>query len=181
MERVKPHSSLPSPGDFQEAFERAISSGTESGDPGSAARMSGTYGLARSAVKTLNIPVAVVDSKGPSMTLGWQVLAAARARETGADLEGILKRVEQVRNKLAQFVAMDTLEYLKTGGRIGGAARWAGTLLKVKPLVSINHLTGLVQPEGLVRTHSALVELLYRKFFETLERGKEPEDCGTAR
>ncbi len=125
MERVKPHSSLPSPGDFQEAFERAISSGAdELVILTVSSAMSGTYEMARSAVKTLNIPVAVVDSKGPSMTLGWQVLAAACAREAGADLDGILKRVEQVRSKLAQFVAMDTLEYLKQAA--GSGARHAG-------------------------------------------------------
>ncbi len=170
----KPHSSLPSLGDFQGAFERAISQGADELVVLTvSSAMSGTYEMARTAAKSLNIPVTVVDSKGPTMTLGWQVLAAARAREAGADLEGVLKRVDQVRNKLVQFVGMDTLEYLQTGGRIGGAAKWAGTLLRVKPLVSINHQTGLVQPEGLARTHSALVEMLYRKFFEALKGGKQ--------
>lgn len=173
VDPVRPHSSLPTLIDFQEAFERAISRGADQLVVLTvSSAMSGTYEMARTAAQSCKIPVAVVDSKGPTMTLGWQVLAAARACESGADLDGILKRVEQVRSKLAQFVAMDSLEYLQTGGRIGGAARWAGTLLRVKPLVSINHRTGLVQPEGLVRTHSALVELLYRKFFEALKGGK---------
>jgi DegV family protein with EDD domain len=122
--------------------------------------------MARTAAKTLNMPVAVVDAKGPTMSLGWQVLAAARARDTGADLNAILNRVEQVRNKLAQFVGMESLEYLQKGGRIGGAVKWVGVLLKVKPLVSINHRTGLVEPVGLARTHTGLVDLLYRKFSE---------------
>ncbi len=63
---------------------------------------------------------------------------------------------------------MDSLEYLQKGGRVGGAVKWVGTLLKVKPLVSINHGTGLVEPTGLARTHTALVGLLYHRFFERL-------------
>ena len=68
---------------------------------------------------------------------------------------------------------MDTLDYLKTGGRIGGAAKWAGALLKVKPLVSINHQTGLVEPVGLARTQKAVIELMYNKFFERLKDGQK--------
>jgi len=115
----------------------------------------------------------VVDSKGPTMSLGWQVLAAARGRDSGADLKIILSQVDQVRNKLAQFVCMDTLDYLKTGGRIGGAAKWAGVLLKVKPLISINHQIGLVEPVGLVRTQKAVIELMYNKFFERSKGGQK--------
>ena len=102
------------------------------------------------------------------MTVGWQVLAAARARDEGADLAAILIRVEQVRSRLVQLVGMQTLEYLQKGGRIGSAIKWMGTMLQVKPLVSINHQTGLVEPVGLVRTHKALVEMLYSKFFSRL-------------
>ena len=103
------------------------------------------------------------------MSLGWQVLAAARCRDEGMDLNTILGRLAQVRGKLAQFVAMDSLEYLQHGGRIGGAVKWAGSILNIKPLVSINHQTGLVEPVSLARTHTALVDLLYKKFFERLK------------
>lgn len=103
------------------------------------------------------------------MTLGWQVLAAARARDMGADVKTILEKIDQVRKRLVQFVAMDTLEYLQKGGRIGGAVKWAGGLLHVKPLISINHETGLVEPVSLARTHKSLVENMYKKFFEKLD------------
>jgi DegV family protein with EDD domain len=173
VDPVRPHSSLPSLGNFQEAFETAISRGADQLVVLTvSSAMSGTYDMARTAAQSYKVPVVVVDSKGPTMTLGWQVLAAARAREFGADVDSILKQVEQVRGRLVQLVAMESLQYLQTGGRIGDAARWAGTLLRVKPLVSINHTTGRVQPEGLARTHSALVELLYKKFFEALKGGK---------
>ncbi len=167
-----PHSSMPGLRDFLTAFESALERGaTELLVLTVSSAMSGTYGVAKAAAEHASVPVTVVDSKGPTMTLGWQVLAAARARDAGADLDAVLAQVDQVRSRLAQFVAMETLRYLQTGGRIGDAARWAGNLLKVKPLVSINHRTGLVHPEGLVRTHRALVDLLVSRFFEAVGRG----------
>jgi DegV family protein with EDD domain len=106
------------------------------------------------------------------MSLGWQVLAAARARDSGADINTILARVDQVRKKLIQIVCLDTLEYLQRGGRIGEAARWVGGLLHVKPIVSINHQTGVVQALGLARTHKSAVEMMYSHFFNSLKGGK---------
>jgi DegV family protein with EDD domain len=166
---VPPHSSMPTVQDFWDAFERAIQQGADSLIVLTvSSAMSGTYQVVKTAVKELRIPVAVVDSKGPTMTLGWQVLAAARARETGADLMQIVNYLDQLRARLVQFVAMDSLKYLQIGGRIGNAAKWAGTLLQVKPLVSINHQTGLVEPVAIPRTHRSLVDMLYKKFFEQI-------------
>ncbi len=134
--------------------------------------MSGTYNMAVKASEQAEIPVTVVDSKGPTMTLGWQVLAAARRRDEGADLAAIVDHLSELRHNLVQMVGMQTLEYLQTGGRIGDAVKWVGGLLRVKPLVSINHDSGRVQPVGLARTHQKLVEMLYKKFFEKLKVGK---------
>lgn len=136
------------------------------------AAMSGTYQMALKAANKADIPVKVIDSKGPTMSLGWQVLAAARARDEGADVDAIIERVAQVRGGLVQMVAMETLEYLHTGGRIGDAVKWVGGLLNVKPLISINHQSGRVQPVSLARTHKKVVDLLYTKFFEELKDKK---------
>jgi len=68
---------------------------------------------------------------------------------------------------------MQTLDYLQTGGRIGDAAKWVGTLLKVKPVVTINHQTGRVEPAGLARTYNAMVKMLHKNFFEGIETGKK--------
>jgi DegV family protein with EDD domain len=174
VDPVQPHSSMPSLHDFLEACEYAINGGvTELIILTVSSAMSGTYDMAKNAIKSLKIPAVVIDSMGPTMSLGWQVLAAARARDAGADLASILNYVDQVRKKMSLFVGMDTLEYLQKGGRIGEAAKWVGTILKVKPLVKINHNTGLVEPVSLVRTHNALVDLLYRKFFEQFNIGKK--------
>jgi DegV family protein with EDD domain len=127
--------------------------------------------MAVAAADKAEVPVSVIDSKGPTMSLGWQVLAVARARDEGATREEIVKAAEKVRNNVVQFVALDTLEYLQYGGRIGDAVKWVGNILKVKPLVTINHESGRVQPAGLTRTHGAAVKMLYKKFVEQLSGG----------
>jgi DegV family protein with EDD domain len=170
---TRPHSSLPGVGDIQEALRTALSRGASDLVALTvSSAMSGTFNLVQSTAQEMGIKVHLVDSKGPSMSLGWQVLAAARSRDAGDDIDTILERVSRVREKLAQLVAMDSLEYLQRGGRLGGAVKWVGTVLNIKPLVSINHQTGLVEPVSLARTQKGLVELLYSKFFEKLKNGK---------
>jgi DegV family protein with EDD domain len=126
--------------------------------------MSGTYQMAVNLAQLEKIPVTVIDSKGPTMSLGWQVLAAARARDGGASAGEIVHCVEDVRDRLMQLVYMESLEYLRRGGRIGQAVKWLGVALQVRPLVSINHRTGLVEPVGLSRTRKAGVEMMFDKF-----------------
>lgn len=160
--------------DFQQAYEQVADQGAKEIIVLTvSSAMSGAYQMALQAAKLVKVPVHVIDSKGPTMSLGWQVLAAARACAAGADVQTILKTVEQVRKRLVQLVCMDTLEYLQRGGRIGGAVKWIGSLLNVKPLVSINHQTGLVEPVSLARTQKAVIDLMYKKFFSLLSEGKK--------
>jgi len=169
QEPSRPTSSLAGVEGFSEAYEKAARKGAKEIIMLTvSSAMSGTYQMALNAAKGVSIPVHVVDSKGPTMTLGWQVLAAARAVQEGLGIDQILEKVSSVRERLVQLVAMDTLEYLKQGGRIGGAVKWVGGLLSVKPLVGINHRSGLVEPVSLARSHKPLVEMLYKKFFERL-------------
>ena len=152
-------------GDFLAAIEQAQSQGADEAlilTVSSA--MSGAFNMATTAAERAEIPVKVIDSKGPSMSLGWQVLAAARARDAGEKMGEIIKQVDRVRENMVQVVAMETLEYLQTGGRIGEAAKWVGTMLKVRPVVAINHEKGVVTPAGLARTRSSAVETLFKKF-----------------
>jgi DegV family protein with EDD domain len=169
----RPTTSQATIGDFSKAIQRVIEAGaTEAIILTISSAMSGTYEMASHAAKEAPIPVTVVDTKGPTMTLGWQVLAAARARDKGASVKEIVHELEGIRGRMVQMVAMQSLDYLHTGGRIGEAAKWVGSMLNVKPLVKINHQTGLVAPITLVRTHKALVRTLYRKFFEAVGDGK---------
>ncbi len=131
--------------------------------------MSGTYQTAVQAAQLGDVPVHVIDAKGPTMSLGWQTLAAARAREAGADLAGIIAAADRVRQTIVQFVYLDTLEYLYKGGRIGHATRFIGALLDLKPLVEIDHQTGLVEGADRVRTRRKGIEALYQRFFEKFD------------
>lgn len=169
-DKVRPTTAQASVGDFLGGIQQAIDKGADGAVILTvSSAMSGAYNMALTAAEQAGIPVRVIDSKGPTMTLGWQVLAAARARDNGADLDEIVKVAANVRASLVQMVAMESLEYLQYGGRIGDAVKWVGNVLKVKPLVAINHETGRVQPVGLARTHTAMVKMLYTKFFERLQ------------
>lgn len=169
----RPTTSQASVADFLHAIDAAkIEGATEAVILTVSSAMSGAYQMACQAADKADIPVSVIDSKGPTMTLGWQVLAAARARDEGATRDEIVERAAEVRNRLVQIVAMESLEYLQTGGRIGDAAKWVGTLLNVKPVVAINHQTGKVEPVGLARTHKSMVRMLTNKFFKGVGEGK---------
>ena len=159
--------------DFLQAYEAAVQDGAQEIVVLTvSSAMSGAYQMALDAASNCVIPVQVVDSRGPTMSLGWQVLAAARQRAEGGDAQAMADRADQVRRTLVQVVGMDTLEYLQRGGRIGDAARWIGTLLQVKPVVTINHITGRVEPAGIARTHKAMVDFVYQKFFEKLDASR---------
>jgi DegV family protein with EDD domain len=130
--------------------------------------MSGTYDAALLGAQQVSFPVTVVDAKGPTMSLGWQVLAAARAREAGGDARAMVEAAERARQSMALWVSLDTLDYLHKGGRIGNATRLIGTLLSIKPLVFIDHATGLVEAGPRVRTRRKSLDALYQSFFAQL-------------
>lgn len=168
-ESVKPTTSQATVQDFVKKYEEAILEGAKHLIVLTvSSAMSGAYQMALNAAKLVNIPVSVVDSKGPTMTLGWQVLETVRKRSLGLDVKAILESVDTVRRKLVQIVGMESIEFLQHGGRIGDAAKWIGTKLQIKPVVSINHESGRVEPAGLARTHNGMVDMLYKKFLEGL-------------
>lgn len=130
--------------------------------------MSGTYDAALQAAGEVTIPVHVVDSCGPTMSLGWQVLAAARAREATGTVEAMLAAAEKVRTRLVQFVCMHSIEYLHKGGRIGNATHFFGNILNIKPIIYIDHVTGLVEGYKKIRTFKRALNVFYKGFFDRL-------------
>ena len=169
---IWPTTTLPSPADFEKVYLEAIAGGArEIVVMTVSSAMSGTYLLAEQIGHQMDVPVHVVDSKGPTMSLGWQVLAAARIRELGGAATKMMEAAAKVRDRLVQIVCLDTLEYLHRGGRIGNATRFIGSLLDIKPLVEINHKTGLVESAGQARTRKKSIDTLVNRFFEQITPG----------
>jgi len=164
-----PSTAHPSSETFRTVYEKAAADGAEeivimtvSG------AMSGTYDAALQAAGEVKIPVHVVDSRGPTMSLGWQVLAAARAREAVGSVEAMLAAAESVRERLVQFVCMHSIEYLHKGGRIGNATHFFGNILHIKPIIYIDHVSGLVEGYKKIRTFGRAMEVFYKGFFQKL-------------
>ena len=106
-------------------------------------------------------PIVVIDSRTVSMGLGALCLTAARRAADGARLEEIVEDVLSRRDRTRLFGALDTLEYLKRGGRIGNARALLGSMLSIKPIVEVHE--GAVEEAGKVRTRSKALHLLAEK------------------
>jgi len=114
-------------------------------------KISGTIANAKTAVEKLpDLDIHIVDSYNCSMGLGHVVLAAARAADEGKSVTDVIAAAEVMREKINFIFAVDTLEYLHRGGRIGGAKRLMGTALRVKPLLEFRG--GQIEPMEQVRT-----------------------------
>jgi DegV family protein with EDD domain len=171
-----PTTSHPTPEGFLATYRAALQAGAaEIVVVTLSSELSGAFGAASKAGIMIESPVHVFDSKGTTMSLGWQVLAAARARQavgdsaTGSEqARAMIQAADEVRRRVALYVSLDTLEYLHKGGRIGGATRFIGSLLNVKPLVYVDHETGRVEAAGQVRTRKRGLDTLYQRFFAEL-------------
>lgn len=167
---VTPRTSQPSPEDFLEILQKAKDDGAEEAIiitiSGS---LSGTHKSANQAATTAPIPTQVLDSYSASMGHGWQVLAAARAREVGASSNEMLDAARKVRANLQLIFTLDTLEYLHKGGRIGGASRLLGSALNIKPKLYVDHEQGSVETSGRTRTRKKALQSVYDDFLEAID------------
>jgi DegV family protein with EDD domain len=128
-----------------------------------AARLSGTYAVARKAAESVDPGhIWVVDSGTVSVCLAWLAEGAARWAQEGLEPEAIVERLEDMKRRMRILALLETLEFLQRGGRIGRAAALAGTLLSVKPILSV--VDGEVAPVERVRSMNKalrrLVELV---------------------
>ena len=101
--------------------------------------------------------VAVIDSAGTVGHLGVQALAAARAAAAGEDSSGVIAAARRARQEVRQWFVLDTLEYVRRSGRIGGAAAWLGSALDLKPILVIE---SELKPVERVRTRRRAIERL---------------------
>jgi DegV family protein with EDD domain len=114
----------------------------------------------------------VVDSHNNSMGLGWQVIAAARAQESGGGLAEMLAAAGQVRDGMGYYITLDTIEYLARGGRISEAARFLDSILKIKPLIYVRPDTGTVGAAMPSRSRKAGLDSLYKEFTRHFSPGQ---------
>ncbi|HVR31494.1 MAG TPA: DegV family protein [Acidimicrobiia bacterium] len=159
-----PETAAPSAGAFMDAFDALAEDGADGIVVVSlSSRLSATHQSAVIAAENVSsrVPVRVVDSRTVSMALGLTVMAAAEAAAAGADLSGVAAAATDATDRVDIVVALDTLEFLKRGGRVGGAQALIGGLLDVKPLITVED--GVVAAAGRVRTRSkaraAIIEL----------------------
>ncbi len=126
-----------------------------------AAAFSAIHNAARLGAEALDGQVTLVDTGTLSMAMGWQVLAAAEAAQAGADLPAVLARIAAVRSATRLYAALDTLEYLRRGGRASLGSALMGGLLQIKPILEVQD--GEISTLAKVRTKArARAELVAR-------------------
>jgi DegV family protein with EDD domain len=139
-----PTTSQPSIGDFLAVYEPLVEQGLEVVSVHISGGISGTVESARQAKEQLAERtgaadrVTVIDSERAAGGLGLIALAGAKAAEAGGSLQDVIERVEVTRADLKMWFAVDTLEYLRRGGRIGAASAWLGSALKIKPILTLD-------------------------------------------
>ena len=158
---VLPETSAPSAGAFEAAFRRLIADGaTGIICINLSSKLSATMQSAQVAAQAVqpDCPVVVVDSLMVSMGLGSLCLTAARRAADGDSLESIVANVTDRRNRSKLYGTLDTLEFLKKGGRVGNARALLGSMLAIKPVLEVRD--GEVEEAGKVRTRSKALRLL---------------------
>jgi DegV family protein with EDD domain len=171
---VFPTTSQPTPKQFAEIYQQTLEDGaTEIVVITISGAMSCTIGSARTAAENFPIPVHLFDSRSNSMSLGWEVLAAARVRDQGGNAEQMIAAADNVRLGLHFHIILETIDYLFQGGRIAGAARLIGGLLHLRPQIRVNHESGSVEAIDISRTRSQAIDHLYKGFFKYFD-GNHP-------
>jgi DegV family protein with EDD domain len=155
--------SQPSVGDFVSVYEPLLAAGREIVSVHISAGISGTFEAATQARERLVAEgrggerIEVFDSRSAAGGMGLCTLAAAAAAAAGDDAAGVRARAEQARDELKMWFAIDTLEYLRRGGRIGGASAFIGSALKIKPILTLEEE---ITPVERVRTRARSIERL---------------------
>jgi DegV family protein with EDD domain len=159
-----PQTACPSPGAFEQAFHNARDAGAEavvcltiSSD------LSTTFQSALTAAATFErgMVVHVLDSRTVSSGLGTLVIEAGKVAAGGADIATVLRRVSDLIPRTHVLAALNTLENLKKGGRIGSATAMVGSLLSIKPVIDLSG--GVVHEAGKARTRKRALQMLYER------------------
>ena len=162
-----PSTSQPSPGDFVQVFERLIKEGKEIISILISSGISGTVESAKTAAKMVDPSrISVVDSLSTSGCLAFLVSAAAQAAQEGKNREEIVALLEDLKSRQQILFVPESLQYLKKGGRIGGAQALLGTLLQIKPVLFFSE--GKIEVYDKVRTMKKALERLVNELPTTI-------------
>lgn len=161
-----PETAAPSPGAFEQAFRRLGADGDPVVCINLSAALSATMQSADTAARSLEgeIPVTVVDSKSLTLGLGNIVVAAAEASAGGASVEDIVALADALSARTRMWGALNTLDNLQKGGRIGKAQHLLGSVLSIKPVIDIS--TGEVHEAAKPRTRKKALLWLRDKVLE---------------
>ncbi len=162
--RDLPTTSQPSIGDFLTVWEPLLDAGHEIVSVHLAGGISGTCETARQARALLaerdaGEHIEVIDSETACGGLGLVLLAAAAAARSGASAQEVAERVREARRGLNIWFCLDTLEYLRRGGRVGRAQAWVGSTMKIKPILTLGYE---ITPVERVRTAARAFERMVR-------------------
>ncbi|UTR10919.1 DegV family protein [Evansella sp. LMS18] len=174
-----PTTSQPTPHQFEEEYRRLSEENPESDiiSIHLSSKLSGTYQSAYIASQTLGdeIPVTVIDSKRASYAIGVVVVEAAALANKGASKDEVISRINELLEETTVFFMVDTLEYLEKNGRIGKASAVLGSLLKIKPILSLTE-EGEVFPYEKVRGNKKAVAKILDEFEDRF--GSDPVHVG---
>ena len=151
--KIMPKTSQVSVVNMHKAFENLLAQGYEVLGMFVSSKLSGTFqsaNLAREELTSGKEKIHLIDSETVSMALGFQVLTVARAAQEGASATECKALAEKARSHTGVYLTVDTLEFLHRGGRIGGAQRFLGTALNLKPVLAVEG--GRIEPVERVRT-----------------------------
>ena len=154
-----PQTAAPSPGQFDQAFRRALDGGADQVVCVNLSRkVSATMEAAEAGARNIDGDIRVLDSGSVTCGLGTIVLAAAQAASDGASADEITAAVADLSARTRVYAVLDTLENLKKGGRIGNAKALLGSMLSIKPLLDFS--SGEVEEAGKQRTRKKALEWL---------------------
>ena len=166
-----PTTASPGPGDYLTLYEKLASQGTEEiVSIHMTSKGSGAYQAAMAAKEMLlekmpKLKIEVIDTLNVSLCQGWMVIEAARAALAGVNLAGITHKVKSMIPISQMIQTADTLRYLYLGGRIGKATRYVGSLLNLKPLISMQdgEIVALGVTRGLHKAYEKMVDIIETK------------------
>lgn len=151
-----PSTSQPSPAEFAEVYRQALETADEVLSVHISGQLSGTVGSARLAAQDFGGRVTVVDSQLVTLGLGMQALRAAQRAREGRSMAEIVSELERVAAQADIRFTVDTLDFLRINGRIGGAQALLGGLLNIKPILTVR--AGRVESAGRVRGHKKAMQ-----------------------